>query len=90
LLLVQGLFSLADALMGFVADKSGDSDTVVTTTEAPTITRSDVEAVLSAVHIRASVELAGWPDTTADLLLARGVTAATADQMLCDALRRIQ
>jgi hypothetical protein len=87
LLLVQGLFSLADVLMGFVADKSGDSDTIVTTTATPPpISRADVEAALTDVRIRASVDLAGFSEGTADYLIAARIDPAMVDKMLAAAL----
>ena len=86
LLLVQGLFSLADALMGFVADKSGDDSAGV---EAE-ITPADVEAALTVVCVRASVELSGFPPEVADVFLAAKVSPAAVDRMLVAALQRVQ
>ena len=86
LLLVQALFSLADVLMAFVADKSGDSAEV----EAAAITEADVAEALAAVHIAASCELAGFSEGTAAAFITAKIDPASVDRMLVTALRQVQ
>jgi hypothetical protein len=92
---VQGLFYLADVLMRCYADDE-PADTICNTTTpaADTVTPAEMaaalESVASEIHIRNSVSLCGWPDATADLLVAAGVTAEKVDRLLCDALQRLQ
>jgi hypothetical protein len=88
--LIKVLLDLSDFLIRFADDGSADTEPVTNTT-TPTVTAAEMAAAVEAaaveVHIRNSVSLCGWPEETADALIAAGVTAAAADRMLCDALK---
>ena len=48
------------------------------------------DADVAEQHIRISTELAGWGNSAADELIARGLAPAVVDRLFADALGRLQ
>ena len=48
------------------------------------------DADVAEQHIRISTELAGWGNSAADELIARGLAPAVVDRLFADALGRLR